>query len=354
MVGQQQNIKEIDMKLKLGVGLHWADDINVEKAIALIEEIDKMGYDQVWVTNEKFFYDMNTMAAVVAEHTRNVKIGTFVADPYSIHPAMLAMFINTLDKISRGRAILGIGAGGTGFPAMGIRRTKPAIAIKEAIYVIRGLLKGEMVDFQGQVIQCNRGRLNVPARADIPIIVATRGDLVFRVGGEVADGVMISTYAEPQGIGTALDEIYKGAASAGRSPKDLTIIARVDACISENRELAINAVKPMLGISLWNSYPDRKFVQCVGLEVPEELERIIAKRDYNLMAPNAHLIPDSFVDKFCWAGTADEIIEKVARVVRMGIENITILPHAPQGGTIHDTVRTFARVVRPGVEELLK
>jgi hypothetical protein len=60
----------------------------------------------------------------------------------------------------------------------------------------------------------------------------------------------------------------------------------------------------MVGIFLWTSYPDRSFGRRVGLEVPAELEDIIAKRDYNLMVPNEHLIPDTFVGKFCWAGAA--------------------------------------------------
>lgn len=342
------------MDIKLGVALHWTEDLNIKETVALIEEIEDLGYDQVWVGNEKFFWDMNAITAVVAQHTQRAKIGTFVSDPYSVHPALSAMFINTLDKISGGRAILGIGAGGTGFPVMGIKRTKPAVAIKEAIYVIRGLLKGETVNFRGQVIQCNRGRLNVRARQDIPIIVASRGDLVLRVGGEVADGVMIATYAEPQGIQYALSEIARGAQSAGRSLKDLTLISRVDACISEDRKLAINAVKPMLGVSLWNSYPDRTFVHRVGLEVPAEVEEIIAKRDYNLMVENAHLIPDEFAEKFCWAGTAEEVAGKVAEVARLGIDHITFLPHPPAGGTVDETIRAFARVVKPMVREMLK
>ena len=86
---------------------------------------------------------------------------------------------------------------------------------------------------------------------------------------------------------------------------EITLISRVDACIAEDRRAAIEAVKPTVGVFLWTSYPDREFVQRVGLEVPTELEHLIARRDYNLMASNAHLIPDAFVEKFCWAGTVE-------------------------------------------------
>ncbi|MFO7323115.1 MAG: LLM class flavin-dependent oxidoreductase [Chloroflexota bacterium] len=340
------------MKLKLGAGLFWTDETYDEYA-QLVEDCEALGYETLWVTNEKFFHDMYVMGTVAAERTTRPKIGTFIADPYSMHPALTAMAIGTLDEVSRGRAVLGIGAGGTGFPPMGIQRVKPAVAIREAILLIRRLLAGETVDFQGEVIRFHNGRLNFKTRADIPIVVASRGDLVLQVGGEVADGVMIATYAEPVGIRHALSMIEKGAAKAGRSLSDLTIISRVDACISKDRREAIEAVKPMVGVFLWTSYPDRAFVKRVGLEVPDELERIIAKRDYNLLKENVHLIPDSFVDKFCWAGTAEEVAQKVARVAEMGITDITFLPHRTESGGLHETLREFAQTVKPMVEEML-
>ena len=342
------------MDLKLGIGLHWEEGTSYTELVSQIEEIERLGYQQIWVSNEKFFHDMYIVTSVVAEHTSKLSIGTFIADPYTHHPALTAMSIATLDKISGGRAVLGMGAGGTGFPVMGITRKKPATAIREAVTVIRGLWRGETVDFEGEVIQCRNGRLNFNARKDIPVVVASRGDLVLRTGGEVADGVMIATYAEPVGINHAISRIRAGAERAGRSMQDIRIISRVDACISQDRRVAYDAVKPMVGVMLWTSYPDRRFVQRCGLEVPEEVEAIIAKRDYNLMVANAHLIPDEFVDKFCWAGTAEDVARKVTEVVKLGIEDITFLPHPPKGGDTSETVQQFAKVVKPMVEEMVK
>ena len=339
--------------IKLGTGLHWLDAYSYSDVVALIQKIESLGYDQLWISNEKFFHDMYITATTAAVHSKDLKIGTFVADPYSHHPALTASAIATLDKVSGGRAILCMGAGGTGFPVIGIKRSKPAKAIKEAVQVIRGLWKGEVVDFEGEVIQCHNGTLNLSTRADIPVVVASRGNLVLRSGGEVADGVMIATYAEPIGIQHAIDQITIGAERAGRDIKQIEIISRVDACICEDRRAAYDAVKPMVGVFLWTSYPDRTFVKKVGLQIPDEVEVIIAKRDYNLMVENAHLIPDEFVDKFCWAGTAEEVAQKVADVVAMGITNITFLPHPAVGRTIDETIEGFANVVKPYLEDQL-
>jgi 5,10-methylenetetrahydromethanopterin reductase len=340
--------------IQLGMGLHWSDDLDYHDLVGLIEATDLLGYDQLWVSNEKFFRDMYVVATLAAEHTYRLKIGTFVADPYSQHPALTAMSVGTLDAVSSGRAILGIGAGGTGFPVMGIQRVKPAQAIREAITVIRALWRGETVDFHGEVIECNHGRLNSPVRPDIPIVIATRGDRILQLGGELADGVMIATYSEPRGLAYALSKVEAGARRAGRKLEDLTIYTRVDACISQDRREAIEAVKWMVGVFLWTSYPDRKFVKVVGLEIPPELEAIIARRDYNLVLENTHLIPDEFVEKFCWAGTAEEVAVKVAAVIKMGFRNITFLPHPPPGKDISETMRAFIQTVKPLAEEMAK
>lgn len=344
--------KATPMDIRLGMGLHWSDDLDYHDLVGLIDVADLLGYDQLWVSNEKFFRDMYVVATLVAEHTRQTRIGTFVADPYSHHPALTAMSVGTLDAVSGGRAILGIGAGGTGFPVMGIRRVKPAQAIREAVTVIRALWRGETVDFHGEVIECNHGRLNSPVRSDIPIVIATRGDRILQLGGELADGVMIATYSEPRGLAYALSQVEAGARRAGRELADLTVYTRVDACISQDRREAIEAVKWMVGVFLWTSYPDRKFVKVVGLEVPRELEAIIARRDYNLVLENTHLIPDEFVEKFCWAGTPEEVAVKVAAVLKMGFRNITFLPHPPPGKDISETMRLFIQTVKPLAEDM--
>jgi 5,10-methylenetetrahydromethanopterin reductase len=342
------------MSLKLGLGLHWDEHTPYQRFIALAEEAESLGYEQIWISNEKFYRDMYVAATAVAEHTRRVRIGTFVADPYSQHPALTAMAVATLDEVSGGRAILGIGAGGTGFPEMGISRIKPAQAIREAIHVIRRLWQGETVDFQGEVIACHNARLSCHARPDIPVVVATRGDRVLQAAGEIADGVMIATYAEPKGFRYALSQVERGARKAGRSRDDITLFTRVDACIAQDRRLAMDAVRAIIAIMLWTSYPNKTFVQQAGLSVPPELEAILARRDYHRMVSNAHLIPDDFVDHFAWAGTAADVADRVAAISGMGLENITFVPNPPEGGDIRETVVEFATTVKPMLERSLR
>jgi 5,10-methylenetetrahydromethanopterin reductase len=131
-----------------------------------------------------------------AAHTSNVLLGPCVTDPFSRHPALTAMAIATLDEVAGGRGILGIGAGISGFAELGIHRRKPARAIGETIEVIRALLRGGSVDFHGEVINLDQGRLSfMPHRSAIPIYVASNGLLGQRVAGAVADGAIMEACA---------------------------------------------------------------------------------------------------------------------------------------------------------------
>ena len=112
---------------------------------------ESLGYDKVWLADERFYRDVYSCLSIFAVNTRRVKLGTCVTDPFSRHPAPTAMAIGTLDEISNGRAILKQGL--LGFDALGIVPNKPPRAIRESIETIRMLLTGQQVDYHGEIIQ---------------------------------------------------------------------------------------------------------------------------------------------------------------------------------------------------------
>lgn len=330
------------MTIRWGVGM-W--QLPPRQLIAVVKLCDSLGYDQFWQANHKLDRDMTVELTLAATHSQRMTVGTFVVDPYVIHPAMTAAAIATLDELTGGRAVLVLGAGMMGFRAMGIERRKPVLALEEAVHVIRRLWAGETVTFDGEIIKTEGARLGFPARPDIPIYIASRGDRMFRLAGRIADGAMISTYATPRGIQHALDQIAQGAREAGRLPESVEVIVRVDACIRDDPQVARDAVKPIIAGSLGSSYPDRRFVEAVGLTVPEALEEIIREGDDDRIWAAASLVPDEFVSEFAWAGTAEQVAGQVAQVTAMGLKNITILPSPADDVT--PTLRAFAQEVMP-------
>jgi 5,10-methylenetetrahydromethanopterin reductase len=340
------------MEVKLGVGL-W-QTVTAQNLVELTELAEDLGYHQLWYGNHKLYRDMYVGLALAAYRSRTMEIGTFISEPYSYHPAMIAAAIGTIDEICGHRAILCLGAGAANFKELGLKRTMPLTAIKETIEICRRLFTGDKVSYKGEMFSVEDSWLHFETRPDLPIYVATRGDKMFRLSGEIADGVMVATYASPAGIQQGLDLIDEGGKVAGRTWEEMPIISRVDACVHPDREVARNAVRPMISMLLMGSYPDRNFVHRLGLEVPEALERICEQKNELLSIQNGHLVPDEFVDAYAWAGTAEEVAHKVAAVVDMGINQITYLPHPPQGEGFEPNLTRFAMEVMPRVKALLK
>src|SRR5579859_5022764 len=181
-----------------GVGV-W-QGLSSARLAELARLIEHEGFDQLWYANHKLYRDLWVGMAIAALATDRVSLGSFVAEPYSQHPAQIAAAIATIDELSGGRAILGLGAGGANFKELGAVRRRPARALRESVEIARGLLHGERIAYQGEVFTADDVWLHLPTRPELPIVVASRGDRVLRAAGEVADGVMIATYATPAGL----------------------------------------------------------------------------------------------------------------------------------------------------------
>ena len=315
---------------------------------------EAVGYDTVWLADERFYREVYSCLAHFAAHTSKVLVGPCVTDPFWRHPALTAMAISTLDEISGQRAILGIGAGISGFAELGINRRKPARAIREMIEVIRALLRGESVDFHGEVIELHQGRLSfLPTRSAVPIYVASNGPLGQRVAGAVADGAIMEACASVDEVEAFTAEVTAGAAQVQRDPKSIKKIARLNTCIAPDGGAARNAVRPLVARYLGAGRLRSRTVKEQGLELPVEALEAVAGAPYAAgIAPYLPLLPlitDRHVNALTLAGTIEEVTEHVVVLCRAGIDKIIIRPFAPEGGTIEETIVNFASKVWPQV-----
>jgi 5,10-methylenetetrahydromethanopterin reductase len=319
----------------------------------LARHCEASGFDCMWHSNERFYREMWVRMTTSIMVTERMGIGGAIAEPFAVHPALTAQALATAAELSGGRATVAMGAGGSGFPMMGVTRKRPAVVLRQALELMRGLLDGETVSVDGEAFAAQSARLHFKAPAGIPLWVATRGDKTLQVGGELADGLMIATYAEPHDVQEALSIVEKGAARAGRSLGDLRIMARVDTCVHEDEEVAVASSRMMVAKLLWASYPDRRFVDKVGLEVPPDVEEVIATRDYDALNKVSGRIPDEFVAKFCWAGTPDDVAARVSAVMKeTGISEVGFWILKAGDQTLTDSVTQIATRVMPKVRDM--
>jgi 5,10-methylenetetrahydromethanopterin reductase len=336
-------------KVTWGVGC-WQTHV-LGDLVGEVEAAEKGGFNDLWYGNEKLHPDMWIGLAAAALHSSRVRVGTFIADPYTIHPAITASMIATLDHFSGGRAVLVLGAGGSGLHELGLERKRPLEAIETAVRAIRELLSGGRVVQQGPLFAAD-AQLHFAARADIPIWIATRAERMLALAGRIADGVMIGTIARADDLRDAVDRIRSGAEDAGRDPSAVTLCARVDVSIGNDRTKALDALRRFVAGVLSASYPDRGFVERARLAVPDELERICATKDLRLAWASAHLVPDELVDAFTWAGTPDDVARRIVDAVKAGIEEVTVVFHSEAGPT-REQITRFSETVIPRVDALL-
>jgi 5,10-methylenetetrahydromethanopterin reductase len=315
---------------------------------------EENGYSAVWVADERFYREVYSCLGQIAAHTRNVLLGPCVTDPFARHPALTAMAIATLDEISGGRAMLGIGAGISGFAELGIDRKKPARGVRESIELIRALLRGETVDYRGEVVAFAHGRLSFgPVRSDMPIYVASNGALGQRVAAELADGVIMEACASPAEVRAFRSAVEGAARKAGRDSRWIRIVARLNTCIAADGRAARDAVRPTVARYLGAGRLRTRTAMAHGLLLPAEAMAAVSGAPYAAgVAPYLPLLPlitDRHVGAFTLAGTVDEVAEHAIELCSAGADTIIARPFAAEGGSIEETIQTLGAEVWPRV-----
>jgi 5,10-methylenetetrahydromethanopterin reductase len=330
-----------------GVGLPPAAP--AAELLELAEEVEGLGYDYLWINDERLERDPFTLLAAVAQRTSRVRIGPGVTNPYSRHPALVATAMATLDELSGGRAVLGLGAGGTNHRALDIERRAPVTALRQAVELLRRLWAGDAVTVAGEVVRTNQAKLDfTPERPRIPIYIGARGPRVLELAGAVADGVIVGNVATGEGWAYALDRIAAGAARAGRGLDDVRLTAWLYSCVADDEDEAVDAIRPMAATSLVTSRP---VLRELGIELPDDFRTSMEARDWSLARASVteagRLLPADLVHRFGVVGTPESCRARLRALLEAcpEISQVAIVPFAPRTGTVLGTVRRFIEQV---------
>lgn len=196
-------------------------DIVVEK----VKIADELGFDSIWL-GESWGYELFTSMGDLARATKRIKIGAGIANIYSRTPALIASTVATLDERSGGRILLGLGPSGANVIEHwhGVPFQKPVKRTREYVEIIRMILRGEKLVYNGEFFQLERGfkMRFTPLRADLPIYIAAMGPKNVAQTGEIADGVL-PVYWPGTKWGELREQLDEGASLAGRPPHSAAI-----------------------------------------------------------------------------------------------------------------------------------
>src|SRR5919199_2157915 len=212
------------MRLGLHVG-YWGLGLTADEQLKLVREAEAAGYGSVWAA-EAYGSDTATVLAWLASQTEKIRIGSAIFQMPGRSPAMTAMTAATLDNLSDGRMILGIGSSGPQVAEgwHGQRFAKQLARTREYVEILRKALARERLEFHGEIYELplpdGPGKalklMISPVQERIPIYIAAIGPKNTQLTGEVADGYMPFIFA-PERVADARELLEEGAARAGRS-----------------------------------------------------------------------------------------------------------------------------------------
>jgi F420-dependent oxidoreductase-like protein len=326
------------MKLGIHVG-YWglwmtaADQLNAAKAA------EELGYDSLW-TAEAYGSDAATVLGWIAGHTSRIRLGAAVFQMPGRSPAMTAMTAATIDQLSGGRMLLGIGSSGPQVAEgwHGQRFGKQLQRTREYVAVVRMALARERVEFHGETLQLplpdGPGKplkmMIASVQERIPIYLAAIGPNNTALAGEIADG-WIPTFFSPEHVADFRALLEEGATRGSRSLEGFDVAPVVNAYVSEDLEGARDAMRP--GLALYaggmgsreqNFY--NQLVQRYGFE--DEARRI---QDLYLSGRKdeaAAAIPAELIDMVSLCGPAAMVRERLEAFRHAGVGTLLVAPVA--------------------------
>jgi 5,10-methylenetetrahydromethanopterin reductase len=335
--------------VQLGLGL--LPKYDPDTFAALVARAEAAGFDAIWVPDEKFYREVYAELAVAAVHSRRVTLGTAITEPYSRHPAQTATAIATIDELSGGRAILGLAMGVSGFREMGIQRTKPLRALREATELVRALTRGEgPVTYEGQVVRFFGGQLSFRPRRQIPVYIAGAGPKVMELAGEIGDGVIMGDLASATTLAYGLRHVAAGAARAGRSARSLTKVVWLQTFLHPDPGVARETARWVVAAVIWGA---QAFHDELGVPIPAELRDAVKGLGYDLteagMSGVARHVPPELVRHFALAGTPAEVIAQAREIQAAGADQLAIHPWPCRDVSSEAAIDLFIREVMPSL-----
>jgi F420-dependent oxidoreductase-like protein len=326
--------------MRLGVHLgYWGLGIGPQDQLKVVREAERLGYDSVW-TAEAYGSDAATVLAWLAAQTTKLRLGSAIFQMPGRSAAMTAMTAATIDELSGGRMILGIGSSGPQVAEgwHGQRFARQLQRTREYVAVVRKALARERLEFHGETLELplpdgpgKALKLTIsPIQERIPIYLAAIGPKNTALAGEIADG-WIPTLFSPQHVGELRALLEQGAARSGRSLDGFEIAPTVNSFVSDDVELARDLMRPVLALYIggMGSRQQNFYNQLIQRYGFEDAAREI--QDLYLDGKKAEAgtaIPAELIDLVSLCGPRGAVRDRIAAFRDAGVGTLMITPMA--------------------------
>ncbi len=307
-----------------------------DETVSVLQLAEQTGYHGVWIPDSHLLWrESYTSIAYYATQTKRLGLGLAVTNILTRHPSVIASAAATLNEISGGRFMLGIGSGATGVGTVGLRRASLP-RLESAVMEIRDLLSGKTVKVDSAGDEPLKGKEYLPKSemrirwktSPPPIFLSAHGPLALRLSGRIADGVIFSLGALPDMVRFANTQISRGVADAGRDPQKVQRWCRVPLAIGEDRKKLYEEVRPYVATIETNLAFLGSSVN-VSSSLRSEVTRTLEKYDIGehiqKEAGHAHWVSDKAVEELAIVGTPDDCLNRLEELQKAGATNFNLV-----------------------------
>lgn len=321
--------------MRLGYSLGSALTIN--DVLNCTSTLSNYNPDTVWIP-ETWGMENFSMLSAVSEKLKNPKIGSSIINIYSRSPTLIAMGAATVDTLSNGRLVLGLGT--SSVPIVeefhGYGFDDPLIRMREYVQIIKKALSGEKIDFKGKIFSLKNFSLLIkPPRKNIPIYLAAVNQKMVELCWEIADGVIFYLRPLPE-----LENTIKKM----QSKREIDVSCQLITCMSNDADKAIERVKKTLAFYVSVGEVYRNFLAKNGFE--NETQNIFEEYKKSGLKSNYELVPESMLKQLCVYGTPSECIKKLKQFYKAGVK-LPIIQFNPVGDVTESfnlLTSTFAEI----------
>jgi probable F420-dependent oxidoreductase len=333
--------------MSLSFGITALPDPPYTRLIEVMQEAERQGFEYGWTYDSHILWQESyATLPLVAAATEKIKLGHCVTNPGIREPTITASWYATMQDLSNGRMIMGIGRGDSSRRVVGLKPVKVA-EFERSLRMIKDLMNGRRAEWNEKELQLEWVRDELP---EIPLHVAGYGPRALGVAGRVGDGVIIQL-ADPQIIQWIMGTARKAAEEEGRDPDALQCIVCAPSHISSDLEDAREQVR-WFPAMVSNHVMD--LIERYGAdsdEIPAALTDYVKARkfyDYKehsrVGAKHGEFVTDEICDRFCVLGDVAQAAEKLRELESIGVDqfNIYLMTHGQQ-----ETMESYGREIIP-------
>ena len=309
------------------LGIAFSGGANPAEIVDCVKLAEALGYESAWVA-EGHGGDQFAVLSACAAQTSKILLGTSITSVFVRTAPTIAMAAATVDAISGGRFIVGVGSSHKVQvePEHGVPYRKPLTRVRESVAVIRALLRDGRVSYQGETVRIEGFDLwFTPLRPAIPIYLSAVFPKMTILCGEIADGIILtrSTLATAAQVRERLAE---GAKRAGRASITIVVASLLPTAVGATRKEALDALRP--GLAFYAGFFPRYNRMMVGHGFRDEAAAVAAAWSRGDREAAERAVSDALIDATSVAGTASQCQERIEAYRRSGIDLPILSPFA--------------------------